>query len=460
MKYILKYIYSIVPISLLLLIGSCELEEANKNPNDVTSVPAHVLLPFNQESIASLMIGTTQVMSGIFMQYYEGIDNYPLSIQTYLVNEATYPEWNFQDYYNGPMINLIKMIEIAEAGGQRHYVGIGKTMLALCLGNVTSLWGDVPYTEALQSTDNLSPEYNDQQSLYDSIQSLLDAALIDFDAVNEGRLPGTDDVIFSGDIEKWKQTAYALKARYYMHVSKRTGELPFDPVTEALSAIENAYTSSESDLIYQFGFTSLENSPFYSYARLNYIIPNPNFTLFMFELGDPRDTLYYKIKYKKANLEERYFTSPASPVYMVNYHEMKFIEAEARLRQNTSDPLIQTALNEAVRAHMKLISSDLIHDTIIDDYISRNLTLTGVFADDLETIINQKYIASYAGIESWTDYRRTGYPDLEPNEGGDHNQNPGGGIPRRLPYPQNERLYNKNFPQPLPTMQDRFWWDQ
>jgi hypothetical protein len=109
---------------------------------------------------------------------------------------------------------------------------------------------------------------------------------------------------------------------------------------------------------------------------------------------------------------------------------------------------------------MKLISSDLIHDTIIDDYISRNLTLTGVFADDLETIINQKYIASYAGIESWTDYRRTGYPDLEPNEGGDHNQNPGGGIPRRLPYPQNERLYNKNFPQPLPTMQDRFWWDQ
>lgn len=455
-----KYnLFSLVIIVLILLVGSCELEEANVNPNDVTEVPANVLLPFNQESLARLMIGTTQIMAGIFVQYYEGVENHPLPVQTYRVDEALYTEWNFQDYYNGPMINIRKMIDVAEKEGQRYYMGIGKTLMALCLGNVTSLWGDVPYSEALQSSQNLAPVYDSQQSLYDTIQSLLDGAIIDFESENNGMEPGADDVIYNGDIAKWRQTAYALKARYYLHLIKRAGELDYNPAEEALAAAGNAINTNENDLIYQYGYSAAEQSPFYSYARLGYIKPNTFFTMLLFQLGDPRDTLFYKIKYQKATLEDRYFTSPESPVHLITYSEVKFIEAEARLRLNITDPEIQNALNEAVRANIKRLSSNQIHDTIIDKYISDNIVLTGDFDSDLKTMITQKYISLYSSIESWTDYRRTGYPELIPNEGGDHNQNPGGAIPRRLPYCQTERLYNANTPDPIPNLQERFWWD-
>lgn len=460
MKKIIYNIIVFLTVSALLFLKACDLQEVNENPNAVTEVPANVLLPYNEESLARLMIGTTQVMSGIFVQYYEGVENHPLPVQTYRIDEALYTEWNFQDYYNGPMINLKQMIDIAEQDGNiPHYAGIGKTLLALALGNVTSLWGDVPYTEALQGSLNLYPTYDDQKSIYENIQLLLDEAIVDFESENPGMEPETDDLFYAGNIEKWKQTVYALKARYYLHLSKRTSDLDYNPAQEALSAVENAYQSSSDDLVYQYGYSAAEQSPFYSYTRLGYIKPNTQFTMLLFGKNDPRDTLFYSIKYGEANLEDRFYTSPESPVHMMTYYEQKFIEAEARLRINESDPEIQNALNEAVYANMKKMSKGMIHDTIINDYLNNQVVLTGNFDDDLETIMVQKYIAMYATIESWTDYRRTGYPELTPNEGGDHNQNPGGDIPRRLPYCQTERLYNPNTPSPIPNLQDRFWWD-
>jgi hypothetical protein len=101
-----------------------------------------------------------------------------------------------------------------------------------------------------------------------------------------------------------------------------------------------------------------------------------------------------------------------------------------------------------------------VDSTELAGYLERTTILNGTFEDKLERIMLQKYLAMFASIESWTDYRRTGYPVLTPNEGGDHNQNPGGAVPRRFAYPQTERLYNQHFPETLPTLQDRFWWDQ
>jgi hypothetical protein len=461
MKRIAKTLSLILLIAGTSVFSGCELEEANINPNDVTVVPANVILPFTQERTARLMAGTTQVMAGIFMQYYRGVENHPLPVQTYRIDEALYTEWNFQDYYNGPMVNLSHMIRIAEEDGNMpHYVGIGKTLLALCLGNVTSLWGDVPYTEALKGSEFPNPKYDSQESIYENIQQLLDEAIADFQKPNPGMKPGTDDLIFGGNSNNWLRVAYSLKARYYIHLTKRTTDLTFNPAQKALEAVENGILSSNTDMQYQYGFSVAEQNPFYSYCRLDYILPNTNFTNMLLSIGDPRRPYLYRILYGVGSLSNTYYTSPQSPVRLITYYELKFIEAEARLRINPSDPGAQAALQDAVRANINKLSGGDVADATINQYITNNAVLTGNFETDLQTIIKQKYIAMFASIESWTDYRRTGYPVLTPNVGGDHNQNPGGGIPRRLPYCQTERLYNPNIPSPLPNLQDRFWWDQ
>ena len=64
---------------------------------------------------------------------------------------------------------------------------------------------------------------------------------------------------------------------------------------------------------------------------------------------------------------------------------------------------------------------------------------------NLERIITQKWLANFPlGQESWSEYRRTGYPKLMPvvinNSGGIVNTNHGA---RRLAFPQEERIDNR-----------------
>jgi len=458
----MKTKFLLIPSILLvfsLLFNSCELEETNINPNSPTAVPPSVMLPFTQETMSTLSCGTTQVMSGIFMQYYMGVDNHPIQVQQYILNEALYVDWDWNDYYDGPMINLRIMIDQAEKEKSYYYTGIGKVQLANCLGNVTSLWGDVPYRESLMGSVSLNPVFDQQKDTYEAIQQLLDDGIADLQKTYAGSKPASDDIIFGGNTTKWIQAAYALKARYYMHLTKRVSELGFNPSQAALDATANAMKSSAGDMEYHFGFSASEYNPFYSYTLLNYILPNPSFTNLMLQLNDPRRSFFYKKKFGEATLNGLYYTSSNSPVPLMTYYELKLIEAEARLRLNASDPAAQTALQDAVKASIKKITGTATSDAAINSYINSNATLKGNFENDLKTIITQKYIAMFSSIESWTDYRRTGIPELVPNVNGDHNQNPGGAIPRRFAYPQTERLYNANFPSTLPNLQDRFWWD-
>jgi len=451
-----------LPLLLLgiLLLNSCDLQEANNNPNDPTEVPPSVMLPFTQESFARLSIGSPQVMAGIFMQYYQGVNNHPIQVQQYILDETLYVNWDWNDYYDGPMNNLKIMIDIAENEKSYYYAGIGKVLMANCLGNMTSLWGDVPYKEAFSGSINRNPVFDTQKDIYASIQKLLDDAITDLQTTYTGKKPASDDLIFGGNATKWVQAAYALKARYYLHLTKRASDLDYNPAQKALDAVTNAMKSGDGDMIFRFGYNAAEYNPFYSFTLLEYILPNNTLTNKMLMTNDPRRSFYYKKKFGVATLNGLYFTTSSSPVFLMTYHELKFIEAEARLRINASDPAAQTALQEGVRASIKKITGTATTDAAINSFINANALLTGNFDNDLSVIIGQKYIAMFTSIESWTDYRRTGFPVLTPNEGGDHNQNPGGAIPRRLAYPHNERIYNSNFPATVPNLQDRFWWDK
>jgi len=83
---------------------------------------------------------------------------------------------------------------------------------------------------------------------------------------------------------------------------------------------------------------------------------------------------------------------------------------------------------------------------------------------DLELIMNEKYVAMYTHVEAWTDWRRTGFPAI--SAPADANLS---AIPRRMPYPEGEYLYNSaNVPMPLSATPDekfgasstyRLWWD-
>jgi hypothetical protein len=66
--------------------------------------------------------------------------------------------------------------------------------------------------------------------------------------------------------------------------------------------------------------------------------------------------------------------------------------------------------------------------------------------------MEEKKIADFLSIENFTDWRRTGYPVLQPV------LNALSAIPRRLIYPQVEINTNAQ-PQQSAKLTDRVWWD-
>ncbi|MBQ3027100.1 MAG: SusD/RagB family nutrient-binding outer membrane lipoprotein, partial [Alistipes sp.] len=82
----------------------------------------------------------------------------------------------------------------------------------------------------------------------------------------------------------------------------------------------------------------------------------------------------------------------------------------------------------------------------------------------LETIMRQKYVAMFwVGIESWADYRRTGYPILKTNGPAAENR---GILPTRLRYPATEAFQNAKWHEEAlndwlggeNNMQTDVWW--
>jgi hypothetical protein len=72
----------------------------------------------------------------------------------------------------------------------------------------------------------------------------------------------------------------------------------------------------------------------------------------------------------------------------------------------------------------------------------------------LEMIMMQKRHALVGQAQLFADWRRTGIPTLDLAIGATKTE-----IPRRLPYPQDETIYNPNVPS-IGSIIDPVWWDE
>jgi hypothetical protein len=447
---------SFLTICLIGLFPACRLEEINENPNVPSDVSMSLLLTSAQIDFANTLCGRFFRYSSIASQQLKGKDNQELLMENYNPDEL-FVGYPWEDFYSGPMINLNLIINKANEENSPAYSGVAKIMLANCIGVVTDTWGDVPFSEALAGGQNLFPRYDSQEAIYDRIQELLDESIEELQ-LESPITPGTDDLIFGGDLNKWLRTAYALKARYFLHTSKRNN----NAAQLALAQLSEAMTSSNDDCSYNYLGTSIDANPINNFfASTFYAVVDPQFIGVM-GIADPRFEYFVDIiPFTGGQSKVGAFQGSAnSPAVFMSYVEQKFIEAEAQLRTGNNEAA-QSALQTAVTSSIEEVESFLgvvLDQDDVNDLLT-SLTLTGVFEDDLEMIIEQKFVALFTQHECWTDWRRTNYPALDPNENEISSSNPEGGIPRRLIYPQSERLLNENFPGTV-TMQARMWWDE
>jgi len=447
-----KIIYPLVLAISVFTLASCtsELDSYNNNPNAPTSLPTPLTLLTGAE-IGTIMNATGNLprTTSLFLQQTNGNSLQSLDFTNYVLTETDNDTYDWVDIYQSG-VNLNQII-IQFGSADPYYDGIARVLMALNIGYATDLWGDVPFSDAFQGgTGNITPKYDTQEKVYTEMQSYLDLALTDFATPSTASkvIPGTDDILYQGDISKWTKLAYGLKARYAMRLSHRDGTTTGSTsATNVLKYVANALSSSSDNLVATFDGGNNQNLWFaFNNLRAGYMSMGKYFINLLNTNSDPRLPFFAGKDanggYSGAAPEDNgdastakvspfgsYFAGSAStPIVIFSYSEVKFLEAEANAILGNTAPA-KAALQAAISASIKDVTG------------SDNATFAATNSADasVKNIITQKYIALFPILEPYNDWRRTGYPVLTPNQNSQSKK-----IPVRLITPRSERTLNAN----------------
>lgn len=271
--------------TLLLILTGCTsyVEDLNVDPDNLTDSDASNL--FQGVLLANQFFQTSSntrdVM--IWLNQANGEDRQYVALNNWNNSAAS----SFDDSWNNAYVNTITQAKITSSKaiteGSPRLAGAAQVVEAHCIGTVTSLWGDVPYSELDIQGKNLTPKFDPQASVYASIQKLLDNAIANLKKTTGPGIPSSKDIYYNGDTAKWLQLAYSLKARYYIH----TKNYPLAK-TNAILGIN----SIDGDLKAQFKNSYGQSfNPYYSflvYDRDSYMSGDS----YAARLLDPSESLY------------------------------------------------------------------------------------------------------------------------------------------------------------------------
>jgi hypothetical protein len=123
----------------------------------------------------------------------------------------------------GVLQNLEDIIKNAKAAGNLRYVGIAKILKAYTYSQLVDIFGDVPFSEANKLKEGiLYPKFDDDATIYPKLFTLLDEGIADLSnttAIN-ALTPGTDDLIYGGNVDKWIRAANTIKLKMYTQIRK------------------------------------------------------------------------------------------------------------------------------------------------------------------------------------------------------------------------------------------------
>jgi len=362
------------------------------------------------------------------------------------------------------------------------------------LHRVTDAWGSVPYSEAFEGLEgNRTPTYDEQEAIYRAMLDTLDAAAERLDPSIQGdrfRL-GSADLLYDDDLTKWRRFANSLRLRLALRAAEAAQSLAEQHATDALSdeVMQNNddsarrrsteggdfITRNPLSIIEGFGDDRLSETLIDTLRALD----DPRLPVYadtIATFGRRQDTLAFRglpnglsggtlsgvQAFNYSTLGPRLRREDA-PVPVLLYPEVKFLQAEAALR-GWGSGTARDHYEEGVRASLAMydVPTSEQNDYLVQPGVAWNGG--GSDAAKLEQIITQKWIALFTqGLEMWAEYRRTGFPDLNPIPGDGQT---GGAVPSRILYPNVERTTNTENVRDAAesiggdALTTDLWWDQ
>ncbi|NOY51569.1 MAG: SusD/RagB family nutrient-binding outer membrane lipoprotein [Chlorobi bacterium] len=480
-----------------IMINACteDFEKLNTDPSLFSEDQLDVgllLTRVQQQTIlhSNNPFGLVPTYAGI----YSSAGNYP------------FEEGDFPGEFNKAYKNLINISEIirltADLPEQVNKHAIARIMRAFIYQHLTDIYGDVPYSEAVQSANNVvtQPKYDTQESIYKDLLNELKEAAAELNENSEGNY-GSADLVYGGDIANWKRFANSLRLRLALRTRYVDESLAKAQIGELINADLMEDNSSGAYVTTSEDFESNQNDIYTSLVRNNGSIsgfmgqtiidilnegnndprlpymamPTPQSVDEATAAGDQSLLAYAGRPIGLAGINELeayeanalstlgpYYRGVILDIYAMSYSEVCFALAETKLVLGLGNTDADTWYKRGIEADIQRYG---IGDADIDAFMSTSsvATLAGTQEEQLEQIMNQKQVALFPNsYEIWAEWRRTGYPKILI---GSMTDDTNGQIARRLNYPFNEAAINNVKYQEAASrmggdkLLSKMWWD-
>ncbi|SNT38372.1 Starch-binding associating with outer membrane [Ekhidna lutea] len=465
---------------IITLVGCGDFDDLNVNPNEPTDVPAGSLVTQGLYRLPDLYWSRDMNFEyGMLFVQHLAQDEYTEE-QRYNFTPA-----DFDNGWNTTFASILSELDQAKTlveadenvpseAIRANQIAVIDIMMAFGFQMATDIWGDMPYSQALNPDEFPKPAYDSQSAIYESLISNVTAAV---NSINTGAAGFSSDVdiIYGGDMDGWQKFGNALLLRMGMRIADANSSLASSTVSAALNGNIISSVADEASLVY-LNVAALSN-PFWFDASPNggsrddFRITDELLSTLQ-AMGDPRETLYADSTASGTYVGMPYglgdndaFALKATtsrfgamvrqqnaPAYLLRFSEVKFLEAEA-IERGFVTGVALTEFNAGITAAMN--EWGITDATTINDYIAANPYDA---ANWEQSIGLQMWLALYTnGLEAWATWRRLDQPVLsvpaaavEPS------------IPVRGLYPTDEAATNQENLLAVPfddALDTNLWWD-
>ncbi|MFN3754598.1 SusD/RagB family nutrient-binding outer membrane lipoprotein [Flavobacterium sp.] len=496
---------------LLSVLYSCDnFLDVNEDPNNPSAenVNPEIVLAASQVYTYNILAGYVNNNNPNFVQDNMNqlgnlmMNNWTRDVgasnSSYYFNEHTYNVTS--DFYAGIFENLylrtsnFTFIQNTTRPGYDNYKAIAKILKSFYFQYLVDLYGDIPYSEAHLRGNNLTPVYDDAQTIYRDLIVQLDEALELIDNAPSGTLnPGANDVMLNGDMNMWKKFANTLKLRILLRESGRAASSTYITAKMAELQSSNAEFLGPNDNVKinpGYNPTANQQNGFAS----TFLNTNDAFKNNWSSTGATKYTINYLQATNDARLGRIYSATSAGPGTYNGHQQGDVLNTSTNypvshvgpglLVNSSQDGIVFTAAEslflqaEAVqRGYLNGTAKNLYESGITESYkllglssaqasayYNQSINLVGWNAsggNQIEAIINQKWIAlnGINGGETWIENTRTGFPSHVPLS----TVAPGTSRPIRLLYPSSEISGNTaNVPQQSESQAftSKIFWNQ
>lgn len=274
----IHFLFLVITGSLLMVSCNKQIQERQTDPNNPTSVPSSLILGTILNDISGT--GAAGALSATGSN--EGVNSWDGAHRwnQYHCSNYDYYDNNIYSWTNGnynPYLVLKNVVQMENEAISRGtppvnpYEAIGRFVRAYYYYNMTSFFGDIPLTNALQAVKNPTPSYTPQEQVFQYILSELDTANTDFATLitaNDNSLSTSQDIYYQGNLSAWQKMVNSFKLRVLISLSIKASDAVLNVPAQFANILNNPskypiFTGPSDDL--QFVYNPGNTNTFSTY---------------------------------------------------------------------------------------------------------------------------------------------------------------------------------------------------